>query len=55
MTFVNSYLLVSHENSVAVCLCHPAGRCVRYLEDDLEKIETINLFFFFFLHHTHTQ
>ena len=26
MTLMNSYLLMSHENSVAVCLCHPAGR-----------------------------
>ena len=26
VTFLNSYLLLSHDNHVAVCLCHQAGR-----------------------------
>ncbi len=47
---MNSYLLMSHENSVAVCLCHPAGRYVLILKDELEYIETIDLFYT----HTHT-
>lgn len=25
MTFLNSYQLLSHDNRVAVCLCHQAG------------------------------
>ena len=26
VTFLNSFLLLSHDNRVAVCLCHQAGR-----------------------------